>query len=182
MSNLKLIILDRDGVINEDSPEYIKSPQEWHAIPGSLEAIAQLNRAGYIVVVATNQSGIARGYFSSQTLDAIHAKMHKEIAEHGGKIDGIFICPHGPKDDCTCRKPKPGLLQQIGEHFKIPASQTLVIGDSIRDLEAAKAYGAEAILVLTGKGQHAAKSMAHFPAVAVYKDLAAAVSQLIMDN
>ncbi|MGD9592925.1 MAG: D-glycero-beta-D-manno-heptose 1,7-bisphosphate 7-phosphatase [Candidatus Berkiella sp.] len=149
---MKLIILDRDGVINEDSDEYIKSPQEWHPIPGSLEAIALLNQLGYTVSVATNQSGIARGYYSLETLMQIHQKMHNSVNALGGNIDSIFYCPHGPDDNCDCRKPKPGLLHQINSHYGISLENVPVIGDSWRDLQAAIAVKAKPFLVLTGKG------------------------------
>lgn len=151
----ELIVLDRDGVINFDSPNYIKSPAEWIPIPGSLNAIAKLSQAGYKIVVATNQSGIARGYYTMKTLELIHQKMLHEIEKAGGKIEDIFICPHGPQDNCDCRKPKPGLLRKICEQFKVVVSEILVIGDAQRDLTAAKAIGARAILVLTGHSETA---------------------------
>ena len=147
----QLIILDRDGVINHDSDAYIKSPQEWHAIAGSLHAIALLNKAGYFVAIASNQSGLARGYFTQQQLDAIHLKMQTELALVGGHVDAIFYCPHGPEDACLCRKPKPGLLFQIARHFNLDLSQALLIGDSASDREAADAASCEAVLVKTGK-------------------------------
>jgi|SRR3989344_9119677 len=146
-----LIILDRDGVINHDSTDYIKSPKEWMAIPGSLEAIAALNKAGHQVVVATNQSGVGRGYFSLDTLDAIHQKMEKELAAVGGELAGIYSCLHHPDEGCECRKPKPGLLKQIEKDFGVDITQALVVGDSLRDIEAAQAAGCIAVLVETGK-------------------------------
>jgi D-glycero-D-manno-heptose 1,7-bisphosphate phosphatase len=149
----KLIILDRDGVINFDSDDYIKSPDEWVPIPGSLEAIAQLYQAGYRIVVATNQSGVSRGLFSAATLNAIHNKMHQALAQHGGFIDAVFFCPHADTDMCDCRKPQPGLLQQIGKRFDIPLKNVPVVGDSLRDLQAAESVGCSPHLVLTGKGQ-----------------------------
>ncbi|MDR3351706.1 MAG: D-glycero-beta-D-manno-heptose 1,7-bisphosphate 7-phosphatase [Zoogloeaceae bacterium] len=155
---MKLVILDRDGVINQDSPQYIKSPAEWKPIPGSLEAIARLNRAGYQVVVATNQSGIGRGIFDMDTLNAIHDKMMKALFAVGGRIDAIFYCPHPADSDCDCRKPRPGLFRQIAERFNIPLEKTPSVGDSLRDLQASAAAGCLPMLVLTGKGQetHAA--------------------------
>jgi D-glycero-D-manno-heptose 1,7-bisphosphate phosphatase len=147
---IKLIVLDRDGVINEDSPTYIKSPDEWHVIPGSLEAIAKLKKHGYKVIVATNQSGIARGYYTADTLDAIHQKMVTEIEKAGGQIDGIFVCPHITEDNCDCRKPKPSLLLQAAKQFNINPTEMLVIGDAMRDILAAKNCGARAILVSSG--------------------------------
>lgn len=146
----KLIILDRDGVINYDSSEYIKSPDEWHAIPGSLEAIAQLNRAGFCVVVATNQSGIGRGYYDLATLDLVHEKMSSELAAVGGHIEEIFFCPHLPDDGCLCRKPQPGLLQQIQKKYAIDLSQVFFIGDKLSDVQAAKACGCKPLFLLTG--------------------------------
>lgn len=148
----KFIILDRDGVINFDSDDYIKSPDEWIPIPGSLEAIAQLNQAGYRIVIATNQSGVSRGLFSAATLNAIHAKMHQALTQYGGYIDAIFFCPHSEKDLCQCRKPHPGLLQQISKRFDIELKNIPVVGDSLRDLQAAETVGCIPHLVLTGKG------------------------------
>ena len=149
-----LIILDRDGVINYDSPDYIKSPAEWTAIPGSLAAIALLNQKGYHVAIATNQSGIGRGYYSVETFLAIHAKLNAELREHHGKISYLAYCPHLPTDNCNCRKPKPGLLQEILAFFGANPRQTgvSVIGDSLRDLEAALAAGCQPVLVATGNG------------------------------
>ena len=144
---IKLIALDRDGVINQDSPSYIKSPDEWEAIPGSLEAIAKLNQSGYKVIVVTNQSGIARGYYDLETLDAIHKKMLDQVTKAGGHIEQIFFCPHGPQDNCDCRKPKPGMLLQAAKKFKISPQEILMIGDSIRDIEAAKNCGATALFI-----------------------------------
>lgn len=150
---MSLIILDRDGVINRDSDEYIKSPEEWIPIDGSLEAIAQLNRNGYRVVVATNQSGIDRGLFSIDTLFEIHKKMYRLLAEVGGTLDGVFFCPHMPKKGCECRKPKPGLLHQIEKRLGVSLQGVPMVGDSLRDLEAARSVGANPVLVRTGKGE-----------------------------
>lgn len=144
---MKLIILDRDGVINYDSDEYIKSPAEWIPIPGSLEAIADLNRAGIKVAVATNQSGIGRGYFDIHTLINIIAKMEATLANVGGHFDAIFFCPHKPEDNCQCRKPQPGLLIQIGEYFKADLTQAIMVGDSLRDAKAAMSVGVKPIFV-----------------------------------
>lgn len=149
----KLVILDRDGVINADSDQFIKSPDEWHALPGSLEAIARLNQAGYRVVVASNQSGIGRGLFDMNALNAMHMKMHRALAAVGGRIDAVFFCPHTASDQCDCRKPKPGMLRTIAQRFDIAPAETPVVGDSKRDLEAALALGMQAHLVLTGKGK-----------------------------
>lgn len=147
------IILDRDGVINEDSPAFIKSVQEWVPIPGSLDAIARLSRAGWTVAVCTNQSGIARGLLTEETLDAIHGTLKAEIAVRGGRVNGIYYCPHGPEDGCYCRKPAPGLLLEAASDLGFPLPETVVVGDSGRDLEAARAVGARPILVRTGKGR-----------------------------
>lgn len=180
---MALVILDRDGVINYDSDEYIKSPEEYVPMPGSLEAIARLKAAGYTVVVATNQSGIARGYFSQETLEAMHEKLYTLLAEKGGKVDGIFFCPHAPDDGCNCRKPQPGLLEQISEHFQTPLKGVPFIGDSAGDIKAAKAVGAQPVLVRSGKGEHTLQQAAADPEllqnVAVYDDLAAAVDALL---
>ncbi len=168
---MNTIILDRDGVINQDSDAYIKSPDEWIPIPGSLEAIARLSQAGYQVVVATNQSGLARGLFDQATLDAIHHKMESAIHQHGGELAGIYYCPHGPDDGCSCRKPKPGLLQQIEQELGIDPTQTVLVGDSLRDLQAATAFGIKPILVLTGKGIETAKEIDQKQPFDVYLNL-----------
>jgi D-glycero-D-manno-heptose 1,7-bisphosphate phosphatase len=150
---VKLAILDRDGVINHDSDAFIKSPDEWIALPGSLDAIARLSRAGWRVVIASNQSGIARGLFSMETLNAIHAKLRKELALAGGSIDAIFTCPHGPSDDCSCRKPRAGMLLDIGRRYDIDLQSVPAVGDSLRDLLAASEAGCAPWLVMTGNGQ-----------------------------
>src|SRR5690606_11486336 len=150
---MKLAILDRDGVINHDSDAFVKSPDEWLPIPGSLEAIAKLNQAGWKVVVATNQSGLARGLFSMQDLNAIHAKMRQELAAVGGHVDAIFICPHGPDDHCCGVKPLPGMFEDIGLRFDADLRQAVAVGDSLRDIEAASATRCQTWLVLTGNGQ-----------------------------
>jgi D-glycero-D-manno-heptose 1,7-bisphosphate phosphatase len=149
----KLVILDRDGVINVDSDAFIKSPDEWVPIPGSLEAIARLNQAGYRVVVATNQSGIGRGLFDMATLNAMHVKMQRAAAAVGARVDAVFFCPHTAEDQCECRKPKPGLLKTIIERFEIDPDVTPVVGDSLRDLQAGAALGFRTHLVRTGKGE-----------------------------
>lgn len=150
---MSYIILDRDGVINFESEEYIKSPEEWKAIPGSLEAIAQLNRSGYKVFLVTNQSGVARGYYDLDTLTRIHEKMIFELAKVGGIITDIFYCAHHPDEHCSCRKPKPGMLYQIEEKYGINLRETFFIGDSYSDIQAAKTAGCMPLLVLTGNGQ-----------------------------
>ena len=150
--NNKLVILDRDGTINQDSDDFIKSPEEWIPLPGALEAIARLNHAGWQVVVASNQSGLGRGLFDMATLNAMHAKMNKLLSTVGGRIDAVFFCPHGPEDKCPCRKPLPGLFEQIGERLGMDLKGTHVVGDSLRDLQAGVAVGCTPHLVHTGKG------------------------------
>jgi D-glycero-D-manno-heptose 1,7-bisphosphate phosphatase len=149
---MKICILDRDGTINEDSDEFVKSPGEWMPLPGALEAIATLNHAGWHVVVATNQSGLGRGLFDVAALNAMHAKMHSMLAAVGGRVDAVFYCPHAPDDQCHCRKPNPGLFEQIAERYGVDLKGMPVVGDSLRDLQAGIAVGAEPHLVLTGKG------------------------------
>lgn len=149
----KFVLLDRDGVINEDSDAYIKSPEEWRPIPGSMEALALLNQAGFQLAVITNQSGLARGLFTNETLAEIHAKMHRIANKQDGHIEKIYYCPHGPDDDCNCRKPAPGLLLQFAHENGLELTDVPFVGDSIRDIEAALNAGASPVLVRTGKGQ-----------------------------
>jgi D-glycero-D-manno-heptose 1,7-bisphosphate phosphatase len=149
---MKLVIMDRDGTINAESTEFIKSPDEWTALPGALEAIARLNHAGWHVVVATNQSGLGRGLFDMASLNAMHAKMHKQLAALGGRIDAVFYCPHTPDDHCLCRKPAPGLFDQIGERYGIDLKGVPVVGDALRDVVAGATAGCQPHLVLTGNG------------------------------
>ncbi|MBE0622923.1 MAG: D-glycero-beta-D-manno-heptose 1,7-bisphosphate 7-phosphatase [Burkholderiales bacterium] len=175
---MKLVILDRDGVINADSDEYIKSPEEWTPIPGSLEAIARLTQAGFRVVVATNQSGLGRGLFDMATLNAMHNKMHKAVNQLGGRIDAVFFCPHAQDAGCKCRKPQPGMLQEIAERFSIDLAGVPAIGDSLRDLQAASAAGARPILVLTGKGRRTADAGGLPEGTEIHEDLAAAAMAL----
>jgi len=176
---MKLIILDRDGVINEDSDEYIKSPDEFLPIPGSLEAIARLNHAGYMVVVATNQSGIARGYFSMDTLTQIHDKLKRLLSAYGGRIDGIFFCPHSPDDQCHCRKPRPGLYEEIAHRLKTDLAEVPAVGDSLRDLQAAQQVGATPILVRSGKGERTLAKGEGLEGIPVYANLAEYVDELL---
>lgn len=181
LSNIKLIILDRDGVINEDSAEYIKSPEEFHPIPGSLEAIAALNKAGYIVTVATNQSGVGRGYYSLEILEDIHIKLNKLLSQAGARIDLLVYCPHTPEEGCDCRKPRPGLIQQILARYpEIHPNEVLMIGDSMRDLEAAWAKKCHAVLVCTGKGLSTLEKHSEaLTDVSVFADLKDVVAELI---
>jgi len=178
----KLIVLDRDGVINEDSDAYIKSPDEFIPIPGSLDAISKLNHAGYKVVVATNQSGLARGYFDQHTLELMHQKLDTLLKEAGGRIDKIYVCPHGPRDNCSCRKPEPGLLTQILADYGVKAEEVIAIGDSLRDLQAAEMVNMVPVLVRTGKGLSTESDIANdelFAHVKVFDDLKDAVDQLL---
>lgn len=177
---MKLIILDRDGVINEDSDDFIKSPDEWNPIPGSLEAIVRLNQAGYRVTIATNQSGLARGLLDMHTLNRIHDKMRQHLNLLGGNIESIFFCPHGPDDGCTCRKPSPGLLQDTARRLNTSLHNVPVVGDSLRDIQAAQRVGAKPYLVKTGKGQRTlAKSKEKLQQVEIYDDLSAVVDALL---
>ena len=178
---MQLIILDRDGVINEDSDDFIKSPSEWNPIRGSLEAIARLHRAGWRVVVATNQSGIARKLFDLDTLARIHETMHRRVIESGGLIDAVFFCPHGPDDGCRCRKPLPGMFHDIAERLHINLTGVPAIGDSLRDLQAAQAAGASPMLVKTGKGFGTVSHPDFDRSLPVFNDLYSAVNHLL-DN
>ncbi|MCW2268897.1 D-glycero-beta-D-manno-heptose-1,7-bisphosphate 7-phosphatase [compost metagenome] len=175
---MKLLILDRDGVINQDSDAYIKSLDEWIPIPGSIEAIAQLSKAGWTVAVATNQSGIARGYYPLATLDAMHARLRALVAEQGGEVGLIIHCPHGPDDGCDCRKPKPGMLRTIAAHYQADLAGVWFVGDSKGDLEAALAVDAQPILVKTGKGEKTL-SKGIPENTLIFDDLAAIARELI---
>ena len=175
----KLIVLDRDCVINYDSDQFIKSPDEWRPIPGSLEAISRLNHAGFRVVVATNQSGLGRGLFDMATLIAINDKMHKALAHLGGRIDALFYCPHTADSACECRKPKPGMFTEIGNRFGVDMTGVPCVGDSVRDLQAAAAVEAQPILVLSGKGEKTLRDGV-FPAnTIIFPDLAFVATALL---
>ncbi len=176
---MKLVILDRDGVINHDSDSYIKGPDEWRPIRGSLEAIARLNHAGYHVVLATNQSGVGRGLFEVSTLNAIHDRMHRALAQIGGRIDAIFFCPHAQDANCACRKPRPGLLEEIARRFNMDLKGVPAIGDSLRDFQAAAAVGAVPMLVLTGKGERTRAAGGLPEGTQIYADLAEAVRAIV---
>jgi D-glycero-D-manno-heptose 1,7-bisphosphate phosphatase len=176
---MKLIILDRDGVINQDSDEFIKSPAEWIPIPGSLEAIARLNQADYHVVVCTNQSGIARGKFNMMTLNAIHQKMHAAAQSVGADIDAVFFCPHAADDHCDCRKPKPGMFHTIAKRFETNLKAVPTVGDSLRDLQAGFVAGCKPYLVLTGKGEKTREKGGLPPGTAIYANLSAVVDELL---
>jgi D-glycero-D-manno-heptose 1,7-bisphosphate phosphatase len=173
---MKLVILDRDGVINFDSAEFIKSPAEWKAIPGSLEAIARLNQAGFRVVLATNQSGIGRGLLDMPTFNAINDKMVKALSQLGGRIDAMFYCPHAADANCRCRKPLPGLLEEIARRFNIQLAGVPSVGDSLRDLQAAHAVRAQPLLVLTGKGEETRGDAALPDGTRIFADLAQAAA------
>ncbi len=175
---MKLVILDRDGTINHDSDDHIKSPAEWRPLPGSLEAIARLSQAGYRVVVATNQSGIARGLFDTATLVAIHVKLQRAAALAGGRIVAFFFCPHAADSACDCRKPRPGMLLEIGRRFNVSLAGAYMVGDAQRDLEAAAGAGARPVLVLTGKGLKTRDEGKLPPHTQVYPDLAAFAQHL----
>ncbi len=179
---MKLVILDRDGTINEDSAEYIKTPEEWVPLPGAMDAIARLNHAGWHVVIASNQSGLGRGLFDVSTLNAMHTKMHGQLAAAGGRVDAIFYCPHAPSDGCRCRKPESGLFEQIAERYGMPLKGVPCVGDTLRDLVAGAALGCEPHLVLTGKsaGLTAGALPATYPAdTTCHTDLAAFADFLI---
>ena len=178
---MKLAIIDRDGVINYDSDQYIKTPAEWKPIPQSLEAIARLNHAGYRVVVATNQSGVGRGLFDMSTLNAIHDKMYRALANVGGRIDALFFCPHMDENNCDCRKPKPGMLLDIAKRFNVDLKNILFIGDSLKDLQAAQAVGAKPILVRTGKGEKTSTDQRLPKGTIQFVDLNDAVKHIISE-
>ena len=184
MSPVKLIILDRDGTINEDRDDYVKSPDEWEPIPGALEAIARLNHAGWHTVVASNQSGIGRNLFDMVTLNEMHLKMNRLLAKHGGRIDAVFFCPHTPDDACNCRKPLPGLFLQIGERYGVDLAEVPVVGDVLRDVQAGATAGCQPHLVRSGKaakmGQEEIDEICRqVPGTQVHDDLAAFAEWMI---
>lgn len=182
---MPLIILDRDGVVNEDSDAYIKSVEEWKPIPGSIEAIARLTANNFKVVIASNQSGLSRRYFDTETLYEMHNKLHQLVAHANGEIHGIFVCPHGPNDHCECRKPAAELFIRIANTYDVSFNACFAIGDSLRDLEAAETVGAKPVLVKTGKGESTLKHNSAFLAdrnIPVFRDLADAVENIISTN
>lgn len=176
---MKLVILDRDGVINEDSDDYIKSVDEFIPYPDSLDAIVRLNQAGYLVAVATNQSGIGRGYYDENTLKAMHEKLAQQLDRRGGHIDYIAWCPHRPDQDCDCRKPRPGLLQQIARHFDTSLNGVTMVGDKPADIAAARAAGARPVLVRTGKGERTLARQSGLEGVPVYASLSVFVDDFL---
>jgi D-glycero-D-manno-heptose 1,7-bisphosphate phosphatase len=178
-----LIILDRDGVINEESIHFVKSPKEWIPIAQSLHAIARLNQAGHQVVIATNQSGVGRGHYSLATLETIHQKMRDELSLIGGRVDGIYFCPHHPEAGCACRKPQPGMLRDIIKDFKPTIEEVYMVGDSLRDMQAGQAVAAKVVLVRTGNGEKTLKeSQAEIAGIPVYADLANVVDAIIQGS
>jgi D-glycero-D-manno-heptose 1,7-bisphosphate phosphatase len=184
---MKLVILDRDGTINEDRDDFVKAPDEWVPMPGALEAIARLNHAGWHTVIATNQSGLARGLFDMAALNAIHARMNRELAAVGGRIDAVFFCPHGPDDGCRCRKPLPGLFEMIAERYGMDLREAHLVGDSLRDLQAGVAAGCRPHLVRTGKGAgldaaQLDELLREVPGARVHADLAAFAHAVIHDE
>jgi D-glycero-D-manno-heptose 1,7-bisphosphate phosphatase len=183
---MPLLILDRDGVVNRDSSDYIKSLAEWSPIAGSIEAIAGLSRAGYRIAIATNQSGLSRGLFSLDDMAAIHARLCQLVAEQGGRITGIFYCPHLPGEGCRCRKPATGLLEEIESELGEPAGGAIFIGDNLKDLQAARAFGCQPVLVRTGKGRATEQALrdptvdlADPESIPVYDDLASAARAIL---
>jgi D-glycero-D-manno-heptose 1,7-bisphosphate phosphatase len=178
---MKLVILDRDGVINQDSDQFIKNPDEWIPIPGSLEAIAMLNQHGFRVAIATNQSGIARGLFDMTALNAIHDKMHRALAQVGGRIDAMFYCPHAADDHCDCRKPKTKMIEDIGRRFSVDITHVPAVGDALRDLQAFANAGCQPILVRTGKGEKTLAQGGYPPSTWLCDDLADAAQRIIIE-
>jgi D-glycero-D-manno-heptose 1,7-bisphosphate phosphatase len=176
---MKLVILDRDGVINTDSDQFIKTPDEWKPLPGSLEAIARLTHSGFRVVVCSNQSGVGRGLLDMAALNAINDKMYKALAPLGGRIDALFYCPHPAEANCACRKPRPGMFQDIAKRFNVTLTGVPSVGDSLRDMQASAAAGCQPILVLTGKGRKTLAAGDLPEGTQVFDDLAAAVRAII---
>lgn len=176
---MKLIILDRDGVINQDSDAFIKSPDEWLPVPGSIDAIAQLTQANWRVVIASNQSGIARGLFTTDALNSIHQKMRQMVIDAGGRIDAIFVCPHGPDDGCRCRKPRPGLFHDISHRYDTSLKGVPAVGDSLRDLQAAAEASCSPWLVTTGNGKKTRASDQLPEGVQIRDNLLAVVHSLL---
>jgi len=184
---MKLVILDRDGVLNQDSVNFIKNPNELISIPGSLDAVALLNQSGFRLVIATNQSGVSRGLFDMATLNSIHDKLHRELAQMGGRIDAIFYCPHAADEHCDCRKPKSGMIEDIGRRFSVELNEVPAVGDSLRDLQAFANAGCQPILVRTGKGEETLAAAAKSPEKAlppntwICADLAEAAQRIIAE-
>jgi len=187
MNTMKLVILDRDGTINEDRDDFVKSPEEWVPLPGALEAIARLNHAGWHAVLATNQSGLGRGLFDMASLNAMHARMNQLLSKQGGRIDAVFFCPHVPEDLCDCRKPLPGLMLQIGERYGVDLEDVPFVGDSLRDLQAGAAAGCPTHFVRTGKGAGLSEAQLaaivdQVPGTQVHADLSAFADAIIQQE
>jgi len=176
---MKLVVLDRDGVVNYDSDQYIKSPAEWRPIPGAIEAIARLHQAGFRIAVATNQSGIGRGLFDMATLNAINDKMMELVFRQGGRIDALFFCPHTATEECACRKPRTGMYEEIAARFHTELKGVPAVGDSLKDLQAAEVVSAQPILVLTGKGAKTREEGGLPRKTLVFEDLAEASRYLV---
>jgi D-glycero-D-manno-heptose 1,7-bisphosphate phosphatase len=178
MQPIKLVILGRDGILNEYREGHVAAPEEWQPVPGAMEAVARINHAGWHVVVATNQSGIGRGMIDMSAVNAVHAHMNRELMVQGGRIDAVFFCPHTPEDECDCRKPKPGLMLEIGRRYGLDLAQVPMVADTVRDLLAAQAAGCEPHLVLSGRAQGLAdepmqQMLAQVPSTRVHADLGA---------
>jgi D-glycero-D-manno-heptose 1,7-bisphosphate phosphatase len=185
--SIKLVILDRDGTINADRSDYVKSADEWVALPGALEAIARLNHDGWHVAIATNQSGLGRGLFDMAAFNAMHQKLNQQLAKHGGRVDAVFFCPHAPDEACTCRKPLPGMIEEAVERYGATPSQVPVVGDSLRDLQAGQAIGCPTHLVRSGKAAELdeaalATLLDQVPGTVVHADLTAFVDHLLQEG
>ncbi len=182
---MKLVIVDRDGTICVERDGYIQTVEEWEPLPGALDAIARLNHAGFHVVIAANMPGLGRGLFDAAALNAIHARMNKQLAAVGGRVEAVFFCPHAPDEGCSCRKPLPGLFEQIGERYNVDLRQVHAVGDSVRDVQAAAAAGCVPHLVLTGKGSPAQVDPLPDdfpPGTRVHADLAAFATAFIAET
>jgi D-glycero-D-manno-heptose 1,7-bisphosphate phosphatase len=180
----KLIILGRDGILNEFREDHIKAPEEWVAVPGALEAVSRLNHAGWHVVVATNQSGIGRGMIDMAAINAVHSHMMRSLHGFGGRIDAVFFCPHTPEDQCDCRKPLPGMVLDIGRRYGVDLREVPMVGDTLRDLQAARAAGCEPHLVRSGRAAalgpaEVAELMAQVPGTFVHQDLGELATHLL---
>ncbi len=184
MHTVKLVILGRDGILNEYREDHVKSPEEWTAVPGALEAVSRLNHAGWHAVVATNQAGIGRGMIDMASVNAVHAEMNRCLTEQGARIDAVFFCPHTPEEQCECRKPLPGMMREIGARYGIDLAEVPMVGDTLRDLQAAQAAGCEPHLVLTGRAAALDEAtirryVEQVPRTLVHHDLAALAEFLL---
>jgi D-glycero-D-manno-heptose 1,7-bisphosphate phosphatase len=184
MHTIKLVILGRDGILNEYREAHVTAPEEWVPVPGALEAVARLNHAGWHVVVATNQAGIGRGMIDMAAVNAVHVHMNQQLMAHGGRIDAVFFCPHTPEDGCDCRKPRPGMMRDIARRYGVELRNVPLVGDTLRDLQAAAAAGCEPHLVLTGRAaglgdEQLRQMLAQVPGTQVHADLAAFVDFLM---